>query len=745
MADTINEQWASFGAPWTAGEAGLSVTSNKLFSSVAGFADAIRPFEPGAGVFRIAGSVNFKTGGTAGKGVSVGVATSTVATEFEAWWSIGIDLGGKAMLFKPGADLELGTGLGEGLYLVTIVGDANGISFTLMKSDRSAEYRAHFTRAEVGTIKELLVVNADKRGSATGSSVGAVGARLDLNTLETRTNIEGLGTSRSYTTLDGGGRKIRIEQPAAYDSRVEADMVPFAHGIEETQLENTVIDRTERAPVFKELLEHGYVIASTDLGGASVYGNTGSAEALEALSTYLKANYPVKRIALMGFSGGAAAVAVTVRRGNVPAAAMLTVSGYYNTDKTKNKEGSRKELFKAAYGLTGTEWPDFEEKVITPHLDPVLYEFGDFHAVPVGLMSSPEESTELPKTENSDLIQAILEGHSTVKAVATTGKHSTSGNWKPEATRVLLGELLEAHALSATLSVTQAQVASLVKAITRVQPTITQPQVVTKRAALARALNTSQVQVGTFKRELARKLSTTQGEVPSVQRVLAKPLSAAQPQVVTKRAALARALNTSQVQVGTFKRELARKLSTTQGEVPSVQRVLAKPLSAAQPQVVTKRAALARALNTSQVQVGTFKRELARKLSTTQGEVPSVQRVLAKPLSAAQPQVVTKRAALARALNTSQVQVSELGPRVLNRLLEVSQAQAATIVERVTKTFALGQPQVAKLAREPSRLLKIAQAQIAKLRRFRRLDVVPVPVISVIVTPTPAVTTVIIT
>ena len=679
MTDTINEQWPNMTA-WTLAEAGcLTASSNKVWGTAAAIPGAVRPFEPGAGNFRLVGSIVLQTGGTEGHYTLFGVSNTAGATETTGWFVIGIDGKGRASLYVGATPTLLGTGLTAGTYLVTVVGDANYVSFTLVKSDRSVELRIKKTRAEVGTVKRAVIYNADSRGASTGTSIAPLGGRLDLKTLETRTNIEGLGTSRAYSTVDAGGKAIRLEFPAAFDSaKPPLGWVLFSHGALESDLENTPIARAERAPMFKALLEAGYCIATSSFSGESTYGNLQTGKDFKELYDYVHANYLEAPIVIMGYSAGAAAAYLAIKQNLIPASALIAISGFANIEYFKEHRGEEPfagfvPTFRTAYGVNEA-FSNYTEKIITPELDPELWSFSVFRGLPVGLLASPEDTTVL-KLQNADKIKEKLEGHQVfLKELATTGNHSTAGNFPTTATVTLIGEALEAHALSATLSVTQPQVASLVKTITRA------------------------------------------------------PLTIAQPQVVTKRAALARALSTSQGQVGTFKRELARKLSTTQGEVPSVQRVLAKPLSAAQPQVVTKRAALARALSTSQGQVGTFKRELARKLSTTQGEVPSVQRVLAKPLSAAQPQVVTKRAALARALSTSQGQVSELGPRVLNRLLEVSQAQAATIVERVTKTFALGQPQV------------------AKLRRFRRPeDVVPVPVISVIVTPTPAVTTVIIT
>jgi hypothetical protein len=454
----FTDQFASLAA-WTLGEAGsLLASSNKVGGTADTWPSGVRAFEPGVGNFRIASSINYQAGGVEGHNASVGVANTAGAQEFAGWFTIGIDGKGRVE-YKAGgsAAVILGTGLTAGTYLATVTGDEHGVSFTLMKSDRSEEYRFHITRAEVGTIKRVLLFNSDARGVATGNSISPLGAITSLGTVEPRENIEGIGTSRSYSTTDASGRKIRLEFPAAFNSRtVPKGWILFAHGVKEAGLENTPIERAERKAMFKALLEAGYCVASSDLGGESVYGNEGAAKALKELYEYVAANYLGAPILLMGFSGGGTAVAIAIKQNLIPVKGFICISAFLNIKffeehRAEEPFAAYVASFREAYGINEA-FTNYAEKITTPELDPQALGFASYHGIACALFASPEDKV-VPKLNHSDKLKEKLEGHQRLlKEIATTGEHATEGQFPAAAVVTAANELIEESSSSTPFS-----------------------------------------------------------------------------------------------------------------------------------------------------------------------------------------------------------------------------------------------------------------------------------------------------
>lgn len=444
----INDQFASLAA-WTLIEAGdIVVSGNQVFgvSPEKSWKGATRPFTPGTGDFRIVGTINFKTGGS-GNETFIGVSSSESAETFSEWKVIGVNGAGHVQ-FNGGTIL---TGLTEGTYRVVIAGDANGVSFTITKSDRSIEARAHMTRAEVGTIKTLLIWNGDTRGAVTGTGIGPVGALTELNTMATRTGVEGIGVSSSFNTLDSSARKIRLELPAGLDTRAKpVAVIYFAHGIEEGALENTPIENSDRVAFFKVLLEAGYVVVSSSLSGESVFGNEEAVASMAAMREYVLAKFPAldkaPRIA-MGFSGGAAAVCAAVERNPTLWNVLFTISGFVNLQKAREEaelegtESARTIAFRTAYGVTA-KMANYVEKVPAKKLDPCALAASEYNGVPTIIFSSPEDTT-MVKAKQSDVLNALLVGHQRyLDEIATSGTHATPGNFPGSTAITVLAEAL---------------------------------------------------------------------------------------------------------------------------------------------------------------------------------------------------------------------------------------------------------------------------------------------------------------
>lgn len=453
----FTDQFANV-AGWNLYNAGsLVAIGNKAYYGT-GTPAAGRVFEPSTGNFRLAGSIVVpNVTGTENFYSLIGLSSNAALSETAAWTTIGIDGKGFCSLYVGTTQNKLRTeALTAGTYLVTIVGDEHGVSFAVMKSDGSIELRAHKTRAEVGTIHQAVIYNADERKSPNGNAIGPIGARTDLETLATRENIEGIGTSRAYSTTDAAGKKIRGEFPAAFDSRVapKGHVLCF-HGAGDKELENWPIDIPARRAMFKALLAAGYCIWSTTTSGEFTYGNEQSAKDGKELYDYVHANYIGAPIVVLGFSGGGAAAYLTVKKNEVPVAALVEISGlanvgYVKAHRTEEPAKGFVDTFCAAYGLvskTGVNensMTNYGEKITTPELDPNLWEASVFRGIPVVLLASPEDTLVL-KTENADKIKAKLEGHEVfLKELTTGGAHASEGNFPSSSTVTLINEALEA-------------------------------------------------------------------------------------------------------------------------------------------------------------------------------------------------------------------------------------------------------------------------------------------------------------
>lgn len=441
---------------WELAESACIVaTSNKVWGTAKTLPVAVNTtaFEPGSGGnFRVVGSITYQSGGTEAKTASIGVSNTAKASEYEGAILIGIDGKGNAYFNKGITGTKLIAGLTTGTYLATIVGDSRGISLALVKTDRSVEVSHHITVAEGGTVKRVMIWNFDSRGSTTGNSISPIGAITSLSTLATRTNIEGIGTSRAYQSLDAGGHKIRLEFPTAYEtSKAPKAWLLFSHGSLEGDLQNVPIERENITEMFKAIVEAGYCVASSEMGGASTFGNKTANKCLLELYEYIHSRYSTVPILLFSFSAGGLPTCCAIKENLFPIAGALMISPFIaleeiNGTKKEIEEDPFGAVVEAAYELTPANgpWTNWKEKVETPELIPFAYTTSQYRALPIGLMASPEDTTAI-KAKDAEKLRIKLEGHQVfLKENITSGTHGSAGQFPTTSTVTLLGEILAA-------------------------------------------------------------------------------------------------------------------------------------------------------------------------------------------------------------------------------------------------------------------------------------------------------------
>ncbi len=452
---------AQFAALWAAVEeqsftlaeaTGMVASGGELFGSAKAKPYLTRAFVANNGNFRIATKIHYRKGVETEKYIDVGITSSVTLTDTTKWTSIGIKATGEAFYWVKGsAPTILASGLAEGVYLLTIAGDENGISMTLIKENREGtegkvEMRAFATRAEVGEVKGIVLSNSDSRGASTGVSIGALGARLGgLAPLSgaSAVGIEDQGVSRPIWTHDKNGERIRLELPKSFDSRTPPVawiihchcLLTVAGESEKAETQPLETAGGFAAPTYKALLEAGFAVASSRMH-QNTFGNTQALTDLGALYEYIRDHYPLAPIVLLGYSAGGTAAAMAMVQRKIPVAATVFVSAALNLLwlSEHHGEANQKEVveaFRTAYGVNES-FSNFAAEVTNKGLDPQAHEAVDYRGVPVMLLASPEDLL-VPKAEEADKLAAKLEANGgsqrLLKRFTTSGEHGTSGNW----------------------------------------------------------------------------------------------------------------------------------------------------------------------------------------------------------------------------------------------------------------------------------------------------------------------------
>lgn len=437
--ESFTEAWANLTA-WELSEAeSVKVNAGTVVGTAKTIPAAIHSFTAANGKFRLVASINFVSGGTAGKNIGIGVASGAGKAETATWTLIGMDLStGAWRAFYENSWHNLGTTAhATGTYLVTITGDETGVSFTINKSDRevSKEEAMLRTRVQVGSVAAAVVFDADVRGN-TGATIGPLAHKKAIGTATVRTGVEGIGVSRvHWTEKSAGVTPMRIETPASLDTRIPPKgWIFFEHGLldqPEAAQEFTPIEDAARAPMFKALVEAGFAIVSPRSTNAA--GNEASQTDLLNAYEYVRDNYPIAPVLMMGFSAGGAAAAIATVRRKIPVAALVLISGLINLNYVKetHSPSALETALEAAYGLEAS-WANYATVITAKGLDPCAHPAVDYRGIPVGIFASPED-TAAPKANHADVLAAKLEAaggsQRILTRVSTTGAHASAGNF----------------------------------------------------------------------------------------------------------------------------------------------------------------------------------------------------------------------------------------------------------------------------------------------------------------------------
>lgn len=383
----------------------VQASSNKLYGGAKtgagkGLATRALPSAPGeTGNFRIVAQIQVKLSDTNEQYVGIGVSNEEAA----AWTGLSAVLvnlktaavGAYYSNAGQGATIQGSstTALTEGTYVATVEGDGNGVSFTLMKTDRSIEAFIRIKRSTAGAIKRIAVINQDTR-TTSGAYIGPyIGARNSTATLSPRTNLEGVGVSRVIRSFDSAGTGVRVEFPAGFDSRIPPiGYILYCHQAETT--DGAPMEQESERAMIKALVEAGFVIASSAEHNEG-FGTNATIEDVQNLYRYLRSYYPLAPVILGGASAGGSTVAVTLHRRAIPAVAgAFIISGALNILGAKgHSEKWAEEILEKEYALNST-WSNGVEKVVTPGLEPMMLvetEPWQFRDVPLYILASSED------------------------------------------------------------------------------------------------------------------------------------------------------------------------------------------------------------------------------------------------------------------------------------------------------------------------------------------------------------------
>ena len=420
-AASFAETWANQTAwAFTAGKA--QVSGGKLYSLDTGGASTNHTL-PFTGKVRARAILHTVSGGTSkwtGFGFTKAGAGATPTSTQMAW--IGARGDGYIVAYDhegihaPTPGIQLTTGS----YYITAYWDGTQISFTITNANGQTEWRWQVPTT-FGAPTGLLAWAEDERTTG-GNAIGAITARAGNVTHPTRT-VENAAPSVIYAK-DSGGQNIHIALPASYDSRKPVPLILVAHGNNGDAL-TPLFGSTAQKTFYSSALADGYAVASSDMHGSwGTWGSPTSVTDLLNLYRYVKANYAIGPVVLLGESAGGATMFNALSQRVLPeVAAAIFWYPVANLAEEYNNHNFSAPI-KSAYGVASLA--DIDQNVYSPVNLPGYA----FRGVPMRVYASAGD-TVVPTALNSQIvIDKAKDFAPEATIVVTTGDHGHSSNFQ---------------------------------------------------------------------------------------------------------------------------------------------------------------------------------------------------------------------------------------------------------------------------------------------------------------------------
>lgn len=437
--DGFSENWLDL-SDWTHTTT-VSVSGGKLFYTGSGSNPvAKRALADFSGQVRAIGAIQVVDGTSANKSVLIGLTKGTAGDLSDALGSnflgIGTHPDGRPMGFQNGGYSSLtaldghaaANPLPAGTYYVTVVLTASEVSLVMHNADMSIYARRSTSRAGYGGMPTgVLIFNADSRATA-GNAALPIGGRVGYVSEKPRGNAETVARVARYAVAPRHTRWSTILTPAAYDSRKPCPVVIYCHGSSDDDEDILPATRpTAIGPVGKALVDSGFIVASSDFGGPTNWGNLESTATMLELYRHLRDAYPLGPIGIIGHSMGGLVSLTTIANRAVPG-----IAAWYGIEPVCSLaaayQGGYTAPIKAAHGIA-SDGSDYATK--TAGRDPMLRAGWEFRGLPMKFVASPSD-TAVPKALHTDLLAAKVEPYAASVAVTTaSGPHVDPSHFNP--------------------------------------------------------------------------------------------------------------------------------------------------------------------------------------------------------------------------------------------------------------------------------------------------------------------------
>lgn len=422
-ASIFLEPWNSASANWAQGANPTTVSGNRMYGTAGAGAGMNHSYALTAGQnMRVVVPFTIAAGSSSG-GVAFGVnqdaAGATPTTGLGNVFGLYFNFtAGTVQSYNNGTVTQVSGTLTRGDFLGTITIDPTYISISADKTDNTVGFFIRRPRAGFN-INNIALFNSDALG-ATGSSVGPMSARKEIQTIEPR--IFGEGSTASGMMWTGNSAATvgyAVWLPPSYDSSLEYPLVLMFHGDNSDEL---AFNSDPTYPIMRRAFAAaGYICMSVGIAAnKSTWGSQASVDAYFAAWQYIYNKCRISNTVFLGCSMGGIESLNSLSKGTIPGVAAWI--GYSpTTNLAQAYATSWTAKINTAYGINGGN----PYATATAGYDPLLAAPDAFRKVPM-LFAAATDDAVVPKSNNTDPMVTRMTGVSAevVSIAGITGGHS---------------------------------------------------------------------------------------------------------------------------------------------------------------------------------------------------------------------------------------------------------------------------------------------------------------------------------
>lgn len=346
---------------------------------------------------------------------------------------IGVNAAGVAIRYPgetviSGATMDSGP-LPDGEYKVVGRITPTEYQFSIHSADGS-NWRSYRTgRASYGEVKRAFIWNSVT--TTNGHAIRQVAARRFFGSPKTRPTTT---TTPSWSYYANPTDPCLVGLPAGWDMRRPLPLVIYAHGYGDVG-DEVMGQPAAMQSILREMINSGYMVAAPNLGGSQNWGNPTSSDQLVLHYQYLRDNFPIGPIILIGHSMGGLATLTALRKRRIPGVVgwvgvepVCSLRAMYDQNYANEHAGT----IRTAYGIA-SDGSDYAAK--TAGYDPMVSRAPEFRGVPMLMFASPGDSV-VRKVNHADALAAKIAPYQPdVQVITASGPHVDPSHFQPAVVR----------------------------------------------------------------------------------------------------------------------------------------------------------------------------------------------------------------------------------------------------------------------------------------------------------------------